>query len=150
MPPKNIDNLYDEIILDHCRKPRNGIILNKVDIESTAINPFCGDEVQLQFELINSDHISNIFLNAIGCSINKASASILSEAIKGKSLKEVAQISKKFRMVMTSDDHSNNHQLDGDQKVLLSVKEFPIRIKCALLSCNAIDSALKNNSTKKN
>ena len=146
----DFDEMYQEVIIDHYKNPRNKSKLINFSNETLSHNPFCGDEVQFQFELMNSDHISNIFLNAIGCSINKASASILSEAIKGKSLKEVAQISKKFRMVMTSDDHSNNHQLDGDLKVLLSVKEFPIRIKCALLSCNAIDSALKNNFSTEN
>ena len=150
MPPKNIDNLYDEIILDHCRKPRNGIPIGKVDIESSAVNPFCGDEVKFQFELIKSTHISNIFLHATGCSINKASASILSEVIKGRSLKEIARISKAFRTMMTSDEFSNDAQLTGDLKVLLSVKSFPIRIKCALLACNAIDDGIKKNQLKEN
>ena len=150
MPPKNIDNLYDEIILDHCRKPRNGIPIVKVDIESSAVNPFCGDEVKFQFELIKSTHISNIFLHATGCSINKASASILSEVIKGRSLKEIARISKAFRTMMTSDEFSNDAQLTGDLKVLLSVKSFPIRIKCALLACNAIDDGIKKNQLKEN
>jgi len=143
MPPSNIDNLYDEVILDHCRKPRNVIPVTKVDIESSAVNPFCGDEVKFQFELMKSTHISNIFHHAIGCSINKASASILSEVIKGRSLTEIDRISKGFRTMMTSDEFSNDAELIGDLKVLLSVKNFPIRIKCALLACNAIDDGIK-------
>lgn len=150
MQPKNIEILYDELILDHCRKPRNGNPITKVDIESSAINPFCGDEVKFQFELMKASHISNVFLHAIGCAINKASASIFSEVIKGRSIIEIDQISKTFRNMMTSDDFSNDTQLIGDLKVLLSVKNFPIRIKCAILVCNAIDEGINNFRSNEN
>ena len=142
MPTNNINDLYDEVILDHCRNPRNAQPITNVAVESSAVNPFCGDEVKFQFALVKSNIISNVYAKAIGCSINQASASILSQMLKGKSLKEIDQISKTFRNIMMSDNFSCKTEHIGELSVLLSVKKFPVRIKCVLLSYNAVDDGI--------
>ena len=97
-----IDNLYGEQILDHSRNPRNKFILDGFDAKGDAINPFCGDEVSILLKL-GASHIKNLGVQTIGCSINMASASMMSETIVGKALPEIREIQKQFYRIMAGE-----------------------------------------------
>jgi nitrogen fixation NifU-like protein len=138
-----LDDLYREVILDHYRSPRNRHTLESVDIEAHGFNPFCGDEVVLQLKLDEAGQIDKISQGGQGCSISQASASILSDLIRGKTLEEGEKLSGAFREMMRGQELSNE-QLDamGDLEALQGVRKFPIRIKCALLPWAALDDGV--------
>ena len=138
----NIDNLYGEQILEHSRNPRNNFILDVFDAQADAINPFCGDEVSIQLKL-GASHIKNLGVQTIGCSINIASASMMSVTIVGKTLPEIREIQKQFYRFMAGEELPDKQiKLLGNLINLAPVLEFPIRIKCALLPWTALDDAL--------
>ena len=138
-----LDDLYREVILDHYRSPRNRQTLDAPDIETHGFNPFCGDEVVLQLKLDNAGLIRDVSQGGHGCSISQASASILSDLLRGKTLEEGEQLSWAFREMMRGDELSGE-QLDamGDLEALQGVRKFPIRIKCALLPWAALDDGV--------
>ena len=138
-----LDDLYREVILDHYRSPRNRQTLESPDIETRGFNPFCGDEVVLQLKLDDAGLIGDISQGGYGCSISLASASILSDLLRGKTLEEGEQLSGAFREMMRGDELSDE-QLDamGDLEALQGVRKFPIRIKCALLPWAALDDGV--------
>jgi nitrogen fixation NifU-like protein len=139
----DVDDLYQEIILDHYRSPRNQEKLAESDLEAQGLNPFCGDEVVLQIKLIDG-LVSGVSFKGTGCSISQASASILTDAIKGKTLSEAEALYFRFRDMMYGKDHSEDgmDQL-GEAEALAGVKKFPIRIKCALLAWATLEDAIK-------
>ena len=140
----DMDDLYAEIILDHYRSPRNQQELEEVDIETEGVNPFCGDEVYLKMKL--KDGLVNcVSFRGVGCSISQASASMLTEVIKGKDLDEAEAIYFLFRDMMQGKDPSEG-ELDelGEVGALAGVKKFPIRIKCAMLSWAALEEGIRN------
>ena len=138
-----LDDLYREVILDHYRSPRNRRPLEKADIESRGFNPFCGDEVVLQLKIDDAGLIGEVSQGGHGCSISQASASILSDLLRGKTLEEGELLSGAFRGMMRGEELSND-QLDamGDLEALQGVRKFPIRIKCALLPWAALDDGV--------
>ena len=138
-----LDDLYREVILDHYRSPRNRRTLDAVDIETRGFNPFCGDEVILQLKLDDAGAIHEISQGGQGCSISQASASILSDLLRGKTLEEGEKLSGAFREMMRGEELSDE-QLDamGDLEALQGVRKFPIRIKCALLPWAALDDGV--------
>jgi nitrogen fixation NifU-like protein len=142
-----IDDLYQDIILDHYRSPRNQKEISEFDLEVIGINPFCGDEVHMQISLTD-ESISAVSFNGNGCSISQASASILSDIIKGKTLDQANELYGDFRDMMHGKD-LNEISMDnlGQAEALSGVKKFPIRIKCALLAWSALnDAVIKHNS----
>ena len=144
MARDELDDLYDACILDHCREPRNSARLESPDAEASAVNPFCGDEVYLQLEIAGG-RVTGIGVQSVGCSINLATASMLSEAVAGRSIAEAAAVSEKFRDMMAGDAVSSAEaKRMGDLASLRSVRAFPVRIKCALLSWTALEDALES------
>ena len=145
----DLDDLYREVILDHYRSPRNRRSLEAVDIETRGFNPFCGDEVVLQLKLDQAGLIGEISQGGHGCSISQASASILSDLVRGKTLEEGEKLSGAFREMMRGEELSND-QLDamGDLEALQGVRKFPIRIKCALLPWAALDDGVAEYRTR--
>jgi nitrogen fixation NifU-like protein len=145
----DLDDLYREVILDHYRSPRNRRSLESVDIETRGFNPFCGDEVVLQLKLDQTGLIDEISQGGHGCSISQASASILSDLVRGKTLEEGEKLSGAFREMMRGEELSND-QLDamGDLEALQGVRKFPIRIKCALLPWAALDDGVAEYRTR--
>ena len=145
----DLDDLYREVILDHYRSPRNRRSLESVDIETRGFNPFCGDEVVLQLKLDQAGLIDEISQGGHGCSISQASASILSDLVRGKTLEEGEKLSGAFREMMRGEELSND-QLDamGDLEALQGVRKFPIRIKCALLPWAALDDGVAEYRTR--
>ena len=139
----DMDDLYQEIILDHYRSPRNQQELAEVDIETEGINPFCGDEVYLKMKL-DDGLVNGVSFRGVGCSISQASASMLTEVIKGKSLDEAEYIYLLFREMMQGKDPSDEElETLGEVESLAGVKKFPIRIKCAMLSWAALEEGIK-------
>ena len=138
-----LDDLYREVILDHYRSPRNSRTLQTPDIETRGFNPFCGDEVVLQLKVDEAGVIGEISQGGYGCSISQASASILSELLRGKTLEQGEQLSGAFREMMKGEELSDD-QLEamGDLEALQGVRKFPIRIKCALLPWAALDDGV--------
>lgn len=147
-----LEDLYREIILDHYRNPRNrGELESPPAHRSEGFNPLCGDEVVLTFEL-DGDTVSDLKIGGQGCSISQASASMMSAAVKGKTLEEIREVTKAFKAMMSIheesiggdaaevDDGLADLQL-GDLEALRGVVKFPVRIKCATLSWNTLLSA---------
>jgi nitrogen fixation protein NifU and related proteins len=153
-----LEDLYREIILDHYRNPRNrGELAVPPAYSETGFNPLCGDEITLYVQL-NGDRVDDIKLTGQGCSISQSSASMMSTAVKGKSLAEARATIRKFKAMMSiheqrldgaedgSDDGSGaDDEPDvslGDLEALQGVVKFPVRIKCATLSWNTLAQAL--------
>ena len=144
MARDELDDLYDPCILDHCREPRNSARLESADATARAVNPFCGDEVDLQLEIVGG-RVTAVGAQGSGCSINQAAASLLSEAVAGRSVAEAAAVSERFRGMMAGDAVSTAEaERMGDLTSLRSVRAFPVRIKCALLSWTALEDALES------
>ena len=142
MESDELDDLYRDAILDHNRNPRNRQPLDHPDGSAHAVNPFCGDEVELQLATAGG-RITNVGVQAIGCSINKATASMLSEAINGASIEDIAGLAHLFRETMTNSDRSGDDaDRLGELTALAGVRKFPVRIKCALLAWDALEDAL--------
>ena len=138
-----LDDLYQEIILDHYRNPRNQDKVDSVDIVADGFNPFCGDKVLISIKLDN-DVVSDVSFEGNGCSISQASASMLTNLIKGESLDKARYLYSTFREMM----HGTPAKLDelGEAEVLEGVKQFPIRIKCALLAWVALEDGIKKHT----
>lgn len=140
--------LYQELILDHYRRPRNKGELEGATTSVTMKNPLCGDEVALHV-LLDGDKVSDLKFSGRGCSISQASASMMTQLVKGKSAAEIKELRETFRdMVMgatDAKDQSVENSL-GSLRALSGVSRFPARVKCALLAWNALETALAGNS----
>ena len=140
-----LDDLYRDAILDHRRNPRNRKTLQSPDIVGDAINPFCGDEIHLQIGLDEDKRIARIGLQGEGCSINLAAGSMLTEVIEGKALDDAAGLVLLFRRMMQGDAEAEAQlRAEGDLHNLAAVREFPVRIKCALLSWSALADGIQD------
>lgn len=136
-----LDELYREIILDHYRSPRNRGSLDQPSASSEGDNPLCGDEVRIDLA-IRDGRISDVRFVAKGCSISQASASMMTEAIKGLSLEEVESLFEMFKGMMYGADEVNVEAL-GDLEALQGVRKFPVRVKCATMAWNTMKEALE-------
>ncbi len=138
-----LDDLYRDAILDHRRNPRNHARLPNPDIIGKAINPFCGDEIHLQLALDAHGRIADVGLQGEGCSINLAAGSMLTEVISGKTLDEISVLADRFRKMMRGDaDAEMMLRSNGDLYNLSGVRDYPVRIKCALLPLSALTKAV--------
>ena len=143
----SVDQIYrDQVILDHCRNPRNQRIVKSPDITGDAVNPFCGDEIHIQIRLGLDDLISEISFQGEGCAINIASGSLLSDYIKGMSTLQAKDELLRFTNHMRNMDSGIDDLGEslGELSVISQVKKFPVRIKCALLAWSALDDGLGN------
>jgi nitrogen fixation NifU-like protein len=145
MPPSErsaeIDALYQEMILDHYRKPRNKGELEDADVSVPMKNPLCGDEITLHVKF-DGDSVGDVRFSGRGCSISQASASMMTQVVKGKPRAEIDTLRGRFReMVMGQDGAAADKSL-GSLRALGGVARFPARVKCALLAWNALDEAL--------
>ena len=140
---QQLDDVYREVILDHRRHPRNHRALERSDISADGLNPFCGDEIHLQIVLNNDGRVSEVGLQGVGCSINQATGSMLTEAVSGKSLTEIEGLYALFQSLMAGDSLSEeDRERLGDLQELEGVRAFPVRIKCALLAWSTLDDAI--------
>lgn len=143
-----LNGLYREVILDHADHPHNKGELATVTNEMTLHNPTCGDTINLELE-VEDDKIKNVGYTGEGCTISQASASMMTEAVKGKTTAEALAMAKTFSDMAIGKQHSQA-DLDqlGDAQILTSIMEFPARIKCATLSWWALQRALLKEDDK--
>lgn len=139
-----LNDLYREVILDHYRNPRCRKPISNPDIEELGVNPLCGDEIKVQLSLSGetSERISKIAVMGSGCSICMASGSILAKMVDGKTVNNASQLICMMKDVMHGKSHTPLSEL-GDVEALEGVKQFPVRIKCALLPWTTLEEALK-------
>lgn len=136
-----IGALYQEMILDHYRRPRNKGALPNADASVVMKNPLCGDEIEIQIRCEGND-LADVCFSGRGCSISQASASMMTQLLKGKSREEVEVLRSRFRdMVMGNQAAAEDKSL-GSLRALSGVAKFPARVKCALLAWNALETAL--------
>ena len=143
MELNRLDGLYRDAILDHRRNPRSHERLSAPDIEGDAINPFCGDEIHLQMTLYDG-RVTDVGLQGEGCSINLAAGSMLAEAIQGKVLNDVDALVGLYRRMMRGDAEAEAAlRSEGDLSNLAGVRDYPVRIKCALLPLSALTKGIE-------
>jgi len=144
----NLKELYQEIILDHGKNPRNLGKFENFNKDAKGHNPLCGDKVHLFLKLDEDKKIQDISFEGEGCAISMASASIMTDLMKGKSENEVKEIISKFLDMIKEKDDINTDLLKDDEKTKLmslgGVKNYPMRVKCATLSWHALTSALED------
>jgi nitrogen fixation NifU-like protein len=133
--------LYQELILDHYRRPRNKGKLDNADASVEMKNPLCGDEICLQVAFEGAS-VCDLRFAGRGCSISQASASMMTQLVKGKSAEEIETIRSRFRDLMLGDQSAVNDESLGSLRALSGVSRFPARVKCALLAWNALETAL--------
>lgn len=139
MADNSLRDLYQEIILDHNRHPRNFRALADANRKAEGHNPLCGDRVQV-FLHVEDDRVQGISFQGSGCAISTASASLMTEALKGKSVDQAHALFKSFHDLLTHG--SDNAEELGKLAVLAGVREFPIRVKCATLAWHTLEAAL--------
>ena len=136
----SLDDLYKEVILDHYKNPRNKRPLPEAALTCSRNNPLCGDEISV-FAKVDDGHISDITFQGQGCSISQASASMLTEAVKGKSVDDATNLAGDFRGMMAGEVEPEEDEF-GDLIALKGVVKYPIRIKCAVLAWDVLQEAL--------
>ena len=149
-----LEDLYREIILDHYRNPRNRGELPPPAVRSEGFNPLCGDEVQVYLD-VDDGTVSDVRVSGQGCSISQSSASMMSQAVKGKSIDDARQLVRAFKAMMSIHEHELDGDDDdtdgdgslsevklGDLEALRGVVKFPVRIKCATLAWNTLTQGL--------
>ncbi len=144
MASGSLDQIYrDDVILDHRRNPRNPARLDDADLVMDGVNPFCGDEIHLQIRLNAEARVVEVGFQGEGCSINQATGSMLSEAIKGLTLDEADELSARFHRTMQGPEPAPQQLVGlGDLGALVKVRDFPVRIKCALLAWSTLEDGL--------
>jgi nitrogen fixation protein NifU and related proteins len=137
------DDLYQEIILDHYRNPRNAARLDQLPESSVHENPTCGDAIKLIARVDPQGIVEEILFDGKGCAISMASASIMTEELKGKPLVEVRERIQGFLRIMRGEAPADGLDDWGDLACLKGVISYPVRVKCATLAWHALESALK-------
>jgi nitrogen fixation NifU-like protein len=146
-----LEDLYREIILDHYKSPRNrGELATPPAVSAQGHNPLCGDEITVYLQ-IDGDTVTDIKVGGSGCSISQSSASMMTQAVKGKSVADVKAIVRRFKGMMSIDTEDEAPLPDvklGDLEALQGVVKFPVRIKCATLAWNTLTEALAEGGQK--
>jgi nitrogen fixation protein NifU and related proteins len=137
----SLEELYKEVILDHYRSPRNKGRLDPHDVVLERNNPLCGDEIEL-FLKFDGENVEGIAFEGKGCSISQASASMMTEKVKGLSAKDAQALAESIKTMMAGEDGGDEKTL-GDLVSLKGVVKYPVRIKCALLGWNTLVEALE-------
>ena len=138
----DIKDLYQEIIVDHNRSPRNFGVITDANKTAEGFNPLCGDKLKLYIKM-DGQNISNIAFDGTGCAISVASASLMTDAMKGKSIDEAETLFNDFHALITTENKFDSEHL-GKLTVLAGVKDFPGRVKCASLCWHTLHSAIKD------
>lgn len=136
-----IGALYQELILDHYRRPRNKGEVANADETVLMKNPLCGDEISVQVRY-EGDSIADVGFSGRGCSISQASASMMTQLVKGKSIDDIDTLRARFREMVMGDKSAADDGTLGSLRALSGVARFPARVKCALLAWSALETAL--------
>ena len=142
----DLRELYQDVIFDHYKKPRNCHVLDCANHQADGFNPLCGDQVTVYLKVDNGV-ITDLSFEGSGCAISTASASLMTEALKGKRIDEVEDLFEDFHHMVTTPEGAPHPEL-GKLEVLAGVSEFPARVKCATLAWHTLQSALKDHQDK--
>ena len=137
------EGIYDDLIMDHYRNPRNRNPINEPDIEHHDWNPFCGDEVDINIAINKNSQISCICVVAQGCSILQASASIMSTLVLDQKLTDVLSFYENFKDLMDTSCLNDSTEISHEIYALRTIRKYPVRIKCVMLSWVTIRDAIK-------
>lgn len=137
----DLRELYQQVILDHNKSPRNFRVIEDPDRTSKGYNPLCGDHIDLYVKL-DGDRIADVAFQGSGCAISKASASLMTDAIKGKTRQEAEALFKKFHHLVTGNGAADTAEI-GKLTVFAGVREYPVRVKCATLAWHTLHAALE-------
>src|SRR5918993_305551 len=136
----DLSDLYQEVILDHNRRPRNFHRLDEASHHAEGYNPLCGDRVTV-FVKVDDDRISDVAFQGSGCAISKASASLMTDRLKGCTVREARDLFERFHTMVTTPPDREVEDL-GKLSALAGVREFPVRVKCASLAWHTLKAAL--------
>jgi len=139
----DLRELYQQVILDHNKHPRNFGELDGADRHADGYNPLCGDRLTLYMNL-EGNVITEVSFVGSGCAISKASASLMTDAVKGKTLAEAQRLFAAFHSMITGSETSSNLDILGKLAVLAGVRDYPTRIKCASLAWHTLRAAFEN------
>lgn len=138
-----LQELYQQVILDHNKNPRNFGELQGANCYAEGYNPLCGDHINIAL-VVENDSITEVKFNGNGCAISKASASIMTTVLKGKTLAEAGEMFEQFHDLVTNDDAKPELESLGKLAVFTGVREFPARVKCASLCWHTMKNAIEN------
>jgi nitrogen fixation protein NifU and related proteins len=142
-----LDELYKEVILDHYKNPRNKRGMAEATVSRRKNNPLCGDDIALHAQLTD-DLVAEVAFEGQGCSISQASASMLTEAVKGRKVAEAAHLAAEFRAMMQGSIDPDEDEF-GDLVALKGVVRYPVRIKCAVLAWDVLQEALEDQPARR-
>ncbi|HJZ11430.1 MAG TPA: SUF system NifU family Fe-S cluster assembly protein [Acidobacteriota bacterium] len=139
-----LSELYQQVILDHNKKPRNFRKLETANHSAEGYNPLCGDQLTVYLKL-EDEAVKDVTFEGSGCAISKAAASMMTQAVKGKTKPEAEKLFNEFHRMVTGelDEEQTPNQL-GNLKIFAGVRDFPVRVKCATLSWHTMHAALNN------
>ena len=139
----DLQDLYQDIIMDHNRRPRNFGPVDQPTHKKEGYNPLCGDQIEIELKILDGI-VVDVGFTGVGCAISKSSASMMTEEIKGKELKLVESMFEQFRRMITVNDQMDlDADLLGDLEILQGVSRYPARIKCATLAWHTLHSAIE-------
>lgn len=141
-------DLYQQVILDHSRNPRNHGEIPPPCLHAHGDNPSCGDEIDVWLRLADTGLIEDLKFKGQGCAISQASASMMTQKIKGKSKEQAAAMREDFRRVVMGDGAPQDEEALGELVLLEGVQKFPQRVKCAMLAWRALEQALDSTEAK--
>ena len=141
----DLRELYQEVILDHNKHPRNFGEIEGSDRHAEGYNPLCGDRLTVYLNL-EKDVITEVAFQGSGCAISKASASLMTDAVKGKTVAEARLLFDRFHAMITNNANENSESQIGKLAVLAGVRDYPMRVKCAILAWHALRAAVDENN----
>ena len=138
----DLRDLYQEVILEHSKQPRNYRELGDANHQAEGYNPLCGDHFTVYLKM-DGEKIQDVSFQGSGCAISKASASMMTQSVKGKTLAEAEKIFERFHKLVTGAGHNGDQEELGKLAVFSGVSEFPVRVKCATLAWHTLEAALE-------
>jgi nitrogen fixation NifU-like protein len=138
----DLRDLYQDIILEHSKRPRNYRALEAANRKAEGFNPLCGDQFTVYLEVGDDGLIRDVSFQGSGCAISKASASMMTQAVKGKRIEEAEELFQRFHHVVTGKNGTEANDL-GKLAAFAGVSEYPVRVKCATLAWHALHAALQ-------
>jgi nitrogen fixation NifU-like protein len=140
VPEPAFDELYREVVVDHYRRPRNHGVLGEATHRLEGVNPVCGDSIELDVKLVG-DALEELMFRGQGCAISQASASMMTERLKGRDMEEAGSVLAQVRAMLVDGLEPSEREL-GDLAALQGVSKLPVRVKCAMLGWNVLEKGL--------
>jgi len=138
----DLRDLYQELILDHYKRPRNRRRMEPVDRHAEGYNPLCGDRINVYLKMTDGV-VRDVSFEGSGCAISTASASLMTEALKGKTVEETRDLFSRFHRLLTTEQSANQEPDLGKLEAFAGVRQFPVRVKCATLAWHTLKAALE-------